>query len=245
MKRMWDQLQSGERRWVAAIGVIVFLVLNYFLIWPHFSDWKKADARIDKARALMAQYQNEIKNRPAYEAKIKMLQSDGGSDVQEEDQAMDLVRFLRDRERSNDVQINIGAKPSVRNTDPFFVDYEMNFNAQGREAQMVSFLYSLGAGNSIVRIRGLSLRPDAAHQQINANVSIVASYAKRAPARAATSGAAAAPGKTPAAPTKAPAPAKAATPPAGKSSQTNKPIVAITHKNAKSNNPVPLTAKRP
>jgi hypothetical protein len=236
MKRFWEQLKPGERRWVAAIGVIFFLVLNWIFIWPHFSDWSRAQARMKKAHDLMAIYQAELKNKHTYENRIKELQSDGGPDVQDDEQAIDLVRFYTSRANSNNVQLINNSRPTTRTNDPFFVDHEMQLNVQGREPQIVNFLYSLGAGNSIVRVRALSLRPDGPHQLINANVSIVASYAKRAPARATTA-------------SPAPASPKVATPPpptaASKLSQTNKPLVAISHNNANSNKALPLTAKRP
>jgi hypothetical protein len=234
VKHFWEQLKPGERRWVAAIGLIFFLVLNWLFIWPHFSDWGKANVRMSKAHDLIDRYNAELKNKPSYEAKIKALQSDGGSDVQAEEQAIDLIRFYNSRASTYDVQVINNSRPITRTNDPFFVDHEMQLNVIGRENHIVNFLYSLGAGNSIVRVRALSLRPDAAHQQINANISIVASYAKKPPAR--VSAAAPAPAKT-----AAPAPVAAAKPPA----QTNKPVVAVNHNNATSNKPVPLTAKRP
>jgi len=234
VKRFWEQLKPGERRWVAAIGLIFFLVLNWIFIWPHFSDWGRANTRMSKAHDLIDRYNAELKNKPAYEAKIKALQIDTGTDVQAEEQAIDLIRFYNSRASTYDVQVINNSRPITRTNDPFFVDHEMQLNVMGRENHIVNFLYSLGAGNSIVRVRALSLRPDGPHQQINANISIVASYAKKPPTRA--SAAASAPSKA-----AAPAPAAAASPPA----KTNKPVAAANHNNATSNKPVPLTAKRP
>ena len=214
MKHFWEQLKPGERRWVAAIGLIFFLVLNWIFIWPHFSDWGRANTRMKKAHDLIDQYRAELKNKPAYEAKIKALQSDGGPDVQAEEQAIDLIRFYNSRATTYGVQVINNSRPVTRTNDPFFVDHEIQLNVMGRESQIVDFLYSLGAGNSIVRVRALSLRPDAAHQQINANISIVASYSKKPPARTPTAAPASAPAKA-----AAPAPAAAAKP-AGPDQQT-------------------------
>ena len=237
MKRFWEQLKPGERRWVAAIGLVFFLVLNWLFIWPHFSDWGRANVRMKKAHDLIDQYNAELKNKPSYEAKIKTLQSDSGSDIMAEEQAIDLIRFYNSRASSNDVQIINNSRPVNRTNDPFFVDHEMQLRVKGRESAIVNFLYSLGAGNSIVRVRALSLRPDSAHQQINANISIVASYAKKPPAR--NTGAAAL-----RLPAKAAAPVTKTGDPAAKpAAQTNKPVAAVTHNNATSNKPVPLTAK--
>jgi len=42
----------------------------------------------------------------------------------------------------------------------------------------VDFLYNLGSGNSLIRVRDLSLRPDPPRQQLSGNVKLVASYQK-------------------------------------------------------------------
>ena len=185
----------------------------------------------------MTMYRAELKNKPSYEERVRELQSDAGSEVTQEDQAIDLIRFYTSRANSNNVQVINNSRISTMTNDPFFVNNEMQLSVVGRESAIVNFLYSLGAGNSIVRVRSMSLRPDSTHQQINANISIVASYAKKPPVRN-TSAAAPAAGKT-----AAPAP-KPATPAAKPAGQTNKPLVTTTH-NSATNKPVPINAKRP
>ncbi|HEX4644184.1 MAG TPA: hypothetical protein VH598_01095, partial [Verrucomicrobiae bacterium] len=73
---------------------------------------------------------------------------------------------------------------TTRNTNDFFSEREMSITIESREKPLVNFLESLGAGNSIMRIRSLSLRPlEPAHQQLRGNVTIVASYQKKIPTR--------------------------------------------------------------
>ncbi|MDB6056176.1 MAG: hypothetical protein JWO95_20, partial [Verrucomicrobiales bacterium] len=43
-------LRPHERRVVIVVGVIVFVVLNAWFVWPHFSDASKALATINKGR---------------------------------------------------------------------------------------------------------------------------------------------------------------------------------------------------
>ena len=69
---------------------------------------------------------------------------------------------------------------------------------QAGEEQLVDFLYNLGSGNSQIRVRDLTVRPDPPRQQLLAQVKLVASYQKRAAARPG-----ARPGRTPAAHTAA------------------------------------------
>ena len=39
MKKYFAQLRPLERRLAIGVLVVVFLVLNYVFVWPHFSDW--------------------------------------------------------------------------------------------------------------------------------------------------------------------------------------------------------------
>ena len=49
----------------------------------------------------------------------------------------------------------------------------------------MDFLYSLGSGNSLIRVRDLTLRPDPPRQQLSGTVKLVASYQKNPPKKAA------------------------------------------------------------
>ena len=79
----------------------------------------------------------------------------------------------------------------------------MGLTIQSSEAQLVDFLYKLGDGNSLIRVRALSLRPDAPRQALAGSLTLIASYQKKPSARP------------------APAPAPAASPAA--IVKTNKP----------------------
>ena len=58
-------------------------------------------------------------------------------------------------------------------------------SVQSGEAQLVDFLYNLGSGNSLIRVRDLTLRPDPPRQQLSGTVKLVASYQKNPPKKAA------------------------------------------------------------
>ena len=49
---------------------------------------------------------------------------------------------------------------------------------------MVDFLYKLGAGASMVRVRDLTLQPDQPRQRLTADIRLVASYQKNPKASA-------------------------------------------------------------
>ena len=54
-----------------------------------------------------------------------------------------------------------------------------------RKPQLVDFLYKLGAGASMIRVRDLTLQPDPPRQRLTADIRLVASYQKNPTASAA------------------------------------------------------------
>ncbi len=230
MKRAWEQLKPNERRVVVIIGVALFVVLNAWFVWPHFTDFHRDVARIQAADAKLATYRAMIEHKREYQNKIRALQEGSGSSVLPEDQAIDLMRFYDSRAIDNQVlvQNNSGVRTK---TDEFFSEQELTLNVVAREKGLVGFLYSLGSGGSMVRVRNMSLRPDQSHQQLSASITIAASYQKAAKPSAPGSAqvASAKPAPTPANPRPAaPGPPSAAhtnknEPHFLKSAATNKP----------------------
>ncbi len=71
--------------------------------------------------------------------------------------------------------------PRARRTqtnDVFFVEQVQNINVLATEEQLVDFLYKLGSGSSMIRVRDLTLQPDPPHQRLAADIRLVASYQK-------------------------------------------------------------------
>ena len=179
MKKYLDQLGSSERRWVLGTAVAVFIILNYLLVWPHFKDWGRNNIRIDAAEKKIATYRAELARKPYYEAAIKRLQPEDGSGVLPEDQAIQIEYFYRARATENNVLIQANTRMSSHSSDPFFQEEELGLSMLAKESNLVNFLFSLGSSNSMVRVRAMSLRPDQPHHQLDANITIVASYLKK------------------------------------------------------------------
>jgi len=68
-------------------------------------------------------------------------------------------------------------------TNQFFIEKAQALTLQSDEEKLVDFLYKLGAGNSLVRVRGLTLNPDAPRYNLRVNATIVGSYQRKAPIR--------------------------------------------------------------
>jgi hypothetical protein len=63
-------------------------------------------------------------------------------------------------------------------TNQFFLEQSQTITVQSGEQQLVDFLFNLGSGNSLIRVRDLGLHPDAPHQQLAATIRLVASFQK-------------------------------------------------------------------
>lgn len=181
MKKYLAQLRPLERRLAIGVLVVLFLVLNYVFIWPHFSDWGNLQNRGADARRKLKLYQTAIAQRPAYEAQEKTL-GEAGEVVALEDQSVNMMRAIQGQSAQSGVGIVNTSRQMTRTNDVFFVEQIQNITVLANDKQLVDFLYKLGSGSSTIRVRDLEMQPDAARQNLNGNIRLVASYQKTAPA---------------------------------------------------------------
>lgn len=216
MKKYWEQLKPLERRWAVGAGVLIFLMLNYFFIWPHRHDWARAQKRADDAEDKIKTYNVEIVKKPVYLARLRGLQADG-SDVVAEDQAIDFVRFYSSLLLANHVLLLNGGTLTTRTNNQFFIEQQLGISVQADETNLVNFLYNLAAGNSMVRVRAMNLHATPDKHELNAGITMIASYLKKstAPSKSGPSRTtpATAPAKTAITPAKPAAPPLAHQPP--------------------------------
>jgi Tfp pilus assembly protein PilO len=180
MKKYFSQLRPLERRLAVGVLVILFLVLNGVFIYPHFSDWGNFRNRLDAAQRKLKLYQTAIAQTATYEAQVKNLQNQGEF-VAPEDMSVNMLRTIQNQSAQSGVGIVNTSRQITRTNDAFFVEQVQNINVTADDKQLVDFLYKLGSGASMIRVRDLELQPDAAHQHLNANIRLVASYQKKAP----------------------------------------------------------------
>jgi Tfp pilus assembly protein PilO len=207
MKSFFAQLRPMERRLAVGVLVIFILVLNWWFIWPHFSDLGKLRQRIKVAQEKLVMYQTAVAETPKYEAMVKKYES-AGQFVAPEDQAINFMHTVQSQAASSGVGIS-GYSRSTMRPAQFFTEQLQGINVVATDAQLVDFLYKLGSSASMVRVRDLELQPDGPHQHLNANIQLVASYQNKPRPVAAPVPAAAATTPTAAAPVKPSAPAVA------------------------------------
>ena len=180
-------LRPNERRLLVFVATFVFVVLNYWFVWPRFSDWKQVKADHEKALAERRRYQKEVDQIPRYEAKLKDLET-VGSNVIPEEQELDLVRTVQNQTRLSGVAVTQqDARPKTSNmrTNQFFEEQTLNMRIESRNEELVTFLVSLASTNSLIRVQELGLRPDnpANPMKLVGNVTMIASYQKHPPVK--------------------------------------------------------------
>ena len=190
MNKYFAHLRPMERRLAVGVIVVVIVVLNAWLIWPHFSDWGNLQNRLRNARTKLALYQTTIAQSTNYDGKVKVLKG-GGDYVAPDDQAINFMRTIQSQAAASGINgVNYSSRATMVTND-FFVEQLQNITLSATEDQLVDFLYKLGSGSSMVRVMDLELQPDNPRQHLNANIRLVASYQKSPPpAKPATTGAA-------------------------------------------------------
>ncbi|HWD17858.1 MAG TPA: hypothetical protein VHB20_01155 [Verrucomicrobiae bacterium] len=185
-------LRPQEKRIVFAIMVIVFLVLNIVMVWPHFSDWgrikKELDATSGKLRAQTNEIGRDVEATNGYKRQLAHLERDQkGGISQVFDEALQLQKTVSAQASKCGVDI-INRSPgtaSTAATNDFFDEQILNITFQAEETSLVNFLYNVGNDPSMVRIREIHLDPaDAGRFKLKGSIMLAANYQKRAPAPA-------------------------------------------------------------
>jgi len=235
-------LRPQERRLVVIVAGIVFLVLNVWLVWPNFRALGKVQQQIKDTRARLKVFSDEISKKPRYEKELQALENQGvfvGSEEQS-------LRFQQEV-ASQAVLSGVGVQrydPSPRSqtgrTNSFFEEQTLTIAVNTGEKELVDFLYNLGARNSLIRVRSMTLSRDPSQFKLQGSITLVESFQRKPPAKAAAT--APAPAKTTNQPAKAAIPpAKATNPPPklmpGPPKITNAPPKTDSNKKLYSPNP--------
>jgi Tfp pilus assembly protein PilO len=172
-------LRPFEKRLVVVVAAVLFVVLNAWFVFPHFSDL--ADAKKERAEALekIGRWQVEINQEPSYRKQIKELESEGQA-VPAEDQQNQFSQAIVGQQARSGVNITSTSKQVV-STNQFFLKLTEQVSVESGELQLVDFLYNLGSGSSQIRVRDLALHPNPPRQALSGTVKLVASYQKNPP----------------------------------------------------------------
>ena len=195
MNSYLSKLNPSERRFVVGVGLVFFLIINIFFVWPHFSDWGTLKDKLATAQAKQDNYDKLFQQTNTLAREVERMER-AGADVPAEEQSVQFLRTIQTQAWQNRVNISATGRQLTR-TNQFFLDQIQTITLQSGEQELVDFLYNLGSGDSLVRVRDLSVRPDPGHHQLIANVTLVASFQKNPKRRAPSPAPASAPKPAP------------------------------------------------
>jgi type II secretory pathway component PulM len=230
MNSYLDNLRPFEKRMVVGVAAVLFVVLNFWFVVPHFSDWSRAQYRKGKARFTLEKFEAEIAQVPAYTRMVKELEGEGAA-VPAEDAAIHFSTTIQEQQQKSGVNIIRTGRQTTR-TNQFFLEQTQPISVQSKEPQLVDFLYNLGSSNSLIRVRAITLRPDQPRHELSAEITLVASFQKNPTTKSAP------------VPVQSAA-AKTSSQPAKPAAATSKSTVATGRPPITTNKPANLNTKRP
>jgi type II secretory pathway component PulM len=189
MKKYLEQLRPQERRLVIGVAVVFLVVLNWWFVWPHFSDWGNLRQRLATAERKLKLCQAAVAQIPTLTADVKKYENEGEF-VTPEDQAINFMRTIQAQASACGFGIENYSRAQMHTNDAFFVEQVQTITVLATEQQLVDFLYKLGSGASMIRVRDMEIQPDPPHYHLSARIGLVASYQKNpkpAPAAAQSS----------------------------------------------------------
>jgi Tfp pilus assembly protein PilO len=184
MSRVIDRLNLRplERRILVVVLTVVLVVLNAVFVWPHRKDWPRLQGELAQAHDTLRTYQEEVARLPDYEGRLAKLEAQGSA-VLPADQANQMVRTIQNQAIQNNVFINTirPRSASATSTNLYFDEQTVDLSLTTGDKELVEFLLALGAGDSMIRVRDInSLRPDTAQIKLSGDLTLVASYQKKA-----------------------------------------------------------------
>ena len=179
-------LRPQERRLVVIVGMVIFVLLNMWFVWPYFGEWARTKGAIESNRATLARYQREIANRPKYEARQNELETTGSEML---DSEIELQRVVHSQAAASGVQLGRTTviKSAASNTNQFFQEggVSIEFSSGGKE--IVDFLVGIASQNAMIRVREMNLRPDPSGFKLGGTLVFIGNFQQRpatnAPAR--------------------------------------------------------------
>lgn len=192
MNSVFDKLnlQPHERRFVIIGIVILLLLLNYLVIWPYFKQWTEVTGDLAKVTAKNEMFQKEINQKSKYEKRIAELKKNEGAnilDLPENERANYVLSAIQGKAAANAVLLNsirqvATISRSGNQTNQFFDEITFSTDVNSGEAELVNFLYELGASEAMIRVRGINnLGLDPTQHKLKASLTLVASFQRKTP----------------------------------------------------------------
>jgi len=194
---------------VVIVAIVVFIVINWWVIIPMFGDWGRYENKLDYTRGQIQKFKAEIQREGEYKRKLGELRKQG-QEVASEEAALRLQQDIISQ--ANLTGLGYGTiTPNRAGTTTtktnFFDEASVNVSINTREKELIDFLVRLADRDLLIRAKSMDIGPDPSQTRLQGNLTLVKSF-QRKPSTSTRS--AAQPGNKPPAsaalPTPSPAP---------------------------------------
>ncbi len=110
----------------------------------------------------------------ALEAQVRALEGEGAG-ILPADQAKGFAATIFNEAGHAGLQITAAGR-TTSHTNAFFIERAQSLSLQAREPQLLDFLRNIASSNSPLRVRALSLRPNAERQSLLVSLTVVGTY---------------------------------------------------------------------
>lgn len=172
-------LRPQERRLVVIVGMVIFVVLNIWFVWPYFDEWSQVETKISRNRTTLERYQTEIAKRETYQSRLRELETEGSQMLTNE---LELQRVVQSQAAAAGLQISqydTRARVSTTRTNQFFQEQVLSVQFSSGGKELVDFLVGIASGDSMIRVREMSLKPDQGNYRLVGNLVLVGNYQRK------------------------------------------------------------------
>jgi len=182
MNNWWQNLNLSpqERKFVIVVVVIFAFVLNFLFIWPQFKQWTPVQTELEAKQKLLAEYEAKIAEMPELKKVLGNLESTNSAPILVSgDAKTHFFRTVENLARQNRFLYDSMSSPlpNLNSTNRYFQELTMRVNFGGtQESDLVNFLYKLSDGNSSIRVRDFSIKPNNPPMLLQGFITLVANY---------------------------------------------------------------------
>ena len=186
MNQLFDKLglTASERRLMIGFIIVLFTMANMWFVWPHFEQWEIVKNEREQDERTIRLYQLSMNNEPKLAAQLAELQSSVGTNALVSDSAGQRLRFESTIDKlANTTTVGIQSRSRISEAKPvggvtnlFFTELNYPITISTGEKELVDFLYQVGSGDSLIRVRDLSLSPDSRRQSLKGRMTLVAGF---------------------------------------------------------------------
>ena len=183
-------LRPQEKRLVVLGSAVLFLVLNFWFVWPHASDLSRVRLRLEQGRRELNTFQTELGRTNDYALRLQELRSQAAGVLPPDEQITALILQIQSQASKSGVSCGaIRPLPRGTRTEPteFFEEQSLSLgvNPTG-PAELLDFLVALASSDLMIRVKELDLKPDPSQTKLIGSMRLVASFQKISPESGAT-----------------------------------------------------------